>query len=115
VTGNRSVLLRATVAPVLVFLVFAGALVAPDRPPERGPRPAVQGAAIDQTVWKGSYSRRFPGCVATVLWPRREVPTALVVRRPSGDVDRVAVDRKHAGPRRATGEGRTIGACRPPG
>jgi hypothetical protein len=60
-----------------------------------------------EPIWRESWSERFPGCVATVLWPPAERPVALVTRDPAGRVARVparaAVDDEH-----------TVGACRRP-
>jgi len=56
-------------------------------------------------VWKDSYSRRFPGCVALVLWPADQRPVAYVTRSADGAVNRVRADL-------GVPRGSTIGACR---
>ena len=63
--------------------------------------------------WQAGYSRRYPGCVASVLWPERETPAGVVVRWGSGRVERVAT--LHATQRMfaqvRNGEAQIIGAC----
>jgi hypothetical protein len=56
-------------------------------------------------VWKDSYSKRFPGCVALVLWPADQRPVAYVTRTADGAVSRVLADQ-------GVPAGSTIGACR---
>jgi hypothetical protein len=70
---------RALVVPVVLFLVVTAYLVvvaglgaADDEP--------VGTAADPATSWRASYSRRFPDCVALVLWPRHERPAGVLVR-----------------------------------
>lgn len=112
--GLTRVLVRALVVPVLVLLGATGYLVtsaalAANTSSHRleADRPGVT------TSWKDGYSRQFPGCVASVLWPERETPAAIVVRWRSGDVDRVAM--RHATQRVFTrvrgGHAEIIGAC----
>ena len=64
------------------------------------------------SLWRASYSERYPGCVPSVLWPADEQPVAVVTRTPGGRIDRVALDEDqrlvHALPPAAE----TIGACR---
>jgi hypothetical protein len=61
-----------------------------------------------EPIWRESWSERFPGCVATVLWPPAERPVAVVTRDPAGRVARVDVARA------TVGDARTVGACRRP-
>jgi hypothetical protein len=42
--------------------------------------------------WRGSWSERYPGCVAAVLWPSDEQPVAAVVRTSGGSIVRVSLD-----------------------
>jgi hypothetical protein len=108
------VLVRALVVPVLFLLGVTGYLVtstalAASTPSSDGDagRPPVT------SDWKSGYSRQFPGCVASVLWPERETPVAIVVRWRSGRVDQVVM--RHAAPRVfssvRTGDAEIIGAC----
>ena len=74
--------------------------------------PPGQTADTRHAVWKESWSRRFPGCVALLLWPPREVPRALVVRDGTGplrqlSVRQAVVEVRGGGPRPDT-----VGACR---
>jgi hypothetical protein len=70
---------RALVLPVVLFLVASAYLVVVAGLGASEEEPV--GAAADQaTSWRASYSRRFPGCVALVLWPRRERPAGVLVR-----------------------------------
>ena len=88
------VLVRALVVPVLFllgvtgYLVTSAALAASTRSQHGWSGPAAR-----DKRWKAGYSRQFPGCVASVLWPERETPVAIVVRWRSGKVDRVAMRR----------------------
>lgn len=108
------VLVRAFVVPVLVllgvtgYLVTATALAAGTSTHDlRSVRPPVT------SDWRSGYSRQFPGCVASVLWPERETPAAIVVRGRSGEVDRIVM--RHATQRVftrvRTGDAAIIGAC----
>jgi hypothetical protein len=107
-------LVRALVVPVLVLLGVTGYLVTSaalaanttvhrleaDRPPVT-------------SAWKAGYSRQYPGCVASVLWPERETPVAIVLRWRSGEVARVAMRHVRAGvfTQVRTGQADIIGAC----
>lgn len=107
-------LVRALVVPVLVLLAVTGYLVTATalaastttNPSDSSPPPVT-------SPWKAGYSRQYPGCVASVLWPERETPVAIVVRHRSGDVQKVAM--RHATPRLFTevrrGTTEIIGAC----
>ena len=107
--------MRASVLPVLVFvavaasLVGTGLLAADTRAIEADSTPGVP-----QPAWREAYSRQFPGCVATVLWPVRERPVAFVVKRLSGEVTRIGVDEAVRRARNASvaDDVWTIGACR---
>ncbi len=65
-------------------------------------------------VWKESYSRRFPGCVAVLLWPPQEVPRALVVRNRDGALVQMPVGEATVRVRSAAvgDDVRTVGVCR---
>ena len=102
----RAVLTSAGVLGVLVASELAGI---PHPPDPRLPDAPGQVEHIF-SVWEESYSERYPGCVAAVLWPRDEQPVAIVTRTPGGHVDRVPVG---AGPLPSTAV--TIGACRSSG
>lgn len=107
-------LVRALVVPVLVLLAVTGYLVTATSlaantttdPSDSSRRPVT-------SSWKAGYSRQYPGCVASVLWPERETPVAIVVRHRSGDVEKVTMRR--ASPRLFTalrrGTTDVIGAC----
>lgn len=70
--------------------------------------------AADQPVWKHAHADRFPGCADIARWPGAEVPTAVVVVRRDGRLQRMAFGEAY---RRATSASAaddvwTIGACR---
>ena len=72
---------RALVVPVVLFLVTAAYLLVVAGLGASHDQP--RGTAVDQaTTWRASYSRKFPRCVALVLWPRYERPAAVLVREP---------------------------------
>jgi len=100
-----SVLLRAVRMAVVALVVFVAALAV--RPMDVSDRSRhVHSAPIHAApVWKDSYSRRFPGCVALVLWPADQQPVAYVTRTADGAVSRVRAGL-------AVASGSTIGACR---
>lgn len=107
-------LVRALVVPVLVLLAVTGYLVtatalAASTTTDVGDSSPAQATS----PWRAGYSRQFPGCVASVLWPERETPVAIVVRHGSGGVQKVAM--RHATPRLFTevrrGTTEIIGAC----
>lgn len=113
--GFTRALVSASVLPSLLFttvvvsLVGTGLVAANTSASETG---SVVRAA--EPAWRAAYSRRFPGCVSTVLWPVGERPVAFVVRQHSGRVARISVEeavrRAHTSP---PGDGaRTLGACR---
>jgi hypothetical protein len=64
------------------------------------------------TVWDAGYSERYPGCVASALWPAGETPVAVVTRTAQGRVARVAVDDQRRPLAPLPAGARTIGACR---
>ena len=105
------VLLSMVFRSVGVLAVLAVPLVsglgAADGAPfvERGP-------AQQQPVWETAYSEQFPGCVASVLWPAKEEPVAVVVRTPEGDVERVTLDARGQSLQQVAPGTATIGACR---
>lgn len=105
--------LRAGIGP-LVGLVLAAALVWHNGALPDDPEPAAPGATdAAEALWKASYSRRFPGCVATVLWPVGDTAAAVVVRGLDGEVQRVPLNRQGLTTRQpALVRGRTIGVCR---
>ena len=106
--------MRAAVLPVLLLAVVAVSLMGTGLTTVNGTAEE-GGPAVRWTdrVWKEAYSRRFPGCVSTVLWPATERPVAVVVRDRRGRVSRLglrdAVRRADQG--RLTGV-TTLGACR---
>ncbi len=106
-------LLVAVAAVVLVvgYLVTAGAIGVTSTGHVPG-SPAPQQRAAP---WKASYSRQFPGCVASVLWPERRTPVAVVVRLPGGKVERISRDAAAHGALRHSRyeDARIIGACYP--
>ncbi len=108
------VLLRALVVPVLVLLGVTGYLVTSAALAANTTSHRLEAERSPVTsAWKAGYSRQFPGCVASVLWPERETPVAIVVRWRSGEVDRVAMRRVGAGVFTSvrTGQADIIGAC----
>jgi hypothetical protein len=109
---GRAVLVAvAAVVLVVGYLVAAGAmgLHATDRPGRSAdPHPRA-------VTWKASYSRQFPGCVASVLWPEHKQPVAVVVRLPGGQVERISSEAAAHGALRNSRyeDARIIGACYP--
>lgn len=71
---------------------------------------ATTDAPAGHEVWRESYSRRFPGCVAVVLWTPGAVPRALVVRDRRGALSEVSA--QEAAVRFRDGDLRAVGACR---
>lgn len=91
---------RATAAAgLLLVLLLAARAALPAHAVDRTDGPDVR----VQQVWRADWSRRFPGCVSTLLWPRGEPPRAVVVRDARGRL--AEVPRPRAG-------ARTVGACR---
>ena len=101
---------RASALPLFLFLLVASYLV----PTQLFAHPSPSLPTPDHAVvWKASYSERYPGCVASVLWPAAETPVALVIVGPDGSTARVTSE--EARQRAAQGQVvRTIGACRIP-
>lgn len=91
--GLRRRLVRALVLPVAVLLAAGGYVVAGAA---LAVNTAAQGITQDapsvSSPWKASYSRQFPGCVASVLWPERATPDAVVVRWDTGAIDRIGIE-----------------------
>jgi hypothetical protein len=109
--GRALLVGAAAVLIVLGYLVTAGAMdVRSDDSVARAPVTAHR-----VTSWKSSYSRQFPGCVASVLWPSRRTPAAVVVRLPGGEVERISRDAAAHGALRHSRyeDARIIGACYP--
>jgi hypothetical protein len=112
--GLLRLLVRALMVPVLVLLAVTGYLVAGTALAD-GPSSRALGSVRSPVTsdWKDGYSRQFPGCVASVLWPERETPVAIVVRWRSGEVDRIVM--RHAShrvfARVRAGDAELIGAC----
>jgi hypothetical protein len=105
---------RALVVPVLVLLGLIGCLVTSAALTANTTSHRLEADRSPVTSsWKAGYSRQFPGCVASVLWPERETPAAIVVRARSGEVHRIVM--RHATPslftRVRTGGVEIIGAC----
>jgi hypothetical protein len=100
----------AAVLLVVGYLVTAGAIGVPTG--SHGPSPAHHERV---TPWKAAYSRQFPGCVASVLWPDHRTPAALVVRLPGGSVERISREAAAHGALRHSRyeDARIIGACYP--
>ena len=71
-----------------------------------------QGTQAQAPVWDASYSERYPGCVASVLWPSNEEPVAVVVQAPDGTVERVMLDPRRQALQQLPAGTTTIGACR---
>lgn len=112
--GLGRVLVRAFLLPVLVILGVGGYLVTAAALGVHTPPSSLDSAGPSAASdWKDGYSRRFPGCVASVLWPERETPVAIVVRWRSGEIDRVVMRRasQEVFTRVRTGGADVIGAC----
>jgi hypothetical protein len=109
--GRALLVATAAVLIVVGYLVTAGAIGV--RSPDHGGR--APGPEHRVTSWKASYSRQFPGCVASVLWPERRTPAAVVVRLPGGEVERISRDAAAHGALRNSRyeDARIIGACYP--
>jgi hypothetical protein len=109
--GRALLVAVAAVLLVVGYLVAAGAMgVKSSHSPGRAPAPEHR-----VTPWKASYSRQFPGCVASVLWPERRTPAAVVVRLPGGKVERISRDAAAHGALQHSRfeDARIIGACYP--
>ena len=113
-TGLRRVFLRALFVPVLVLLAVAGYVLTAAA---LAVSTATDGISQDRphvaSPWKASYSKRYPGCVAAVLWPDHRTPVAVVVRWGSGEVERIRIDqtsRRGLTPD-ALAQAELIGAC----
>ena len=70
------------------------------------------GTEAQAPVWDASYSERYPGCVASVLWPSTEEPVAVLVQAPDGTVERVTLDARRQSLQQLAPGTTTIGACR---
>lgn len=113
--GFTTVLVRAGVVPALAFLAVVLSLVGSRViAANTSASDARDGVRPSPPHWQAAYSRRFPGCVATVLWPAHERPVAFVVKHPSGRVTRIAVDEAVRRARTDADRVWTIGACRSP-
>ena len=107
--GFTQTFTRASMLPLYLFLAAAAYLVPTSL--VSGPPGFAQPDPGSSTIWKASYSERYPGCVSTVLWPESEKPVALVVVQPDGRM--AMVSREEARASAAQGQiARTIGACR---
>ena len=109
--GRALLVAVAAVLLVVGYLVTAGAIGVTSTPTVPRPRATEQRA----TPWKASYSRQFPGCVASVLWPDHRTPAAVVVRLPGGKVERISRDAAAHGALQHSRyeDARIIGACYP--
>ena len=108
-TGRRQQLVQACFTSLGVAAVVALSAVVPSSPPsDSAHRLSDSPADVSDRLWSASWSQRFPGCVAMVLWPQGERPVALVTRSPDGTVHRLAVG--SAG--RVPSGDRVVGACR---
>jgi hypothetical protein len=113
--GLTAIAVRVLVVAAVVLVVGVGHLVAHDvRAPAAVLDPPAVGVPDGGPVWRESYSLRFPGCVAAVLWPPDESPRGFVVRERRGGLEEISVHeavlRIHRGgpaPR-----WRTVGVCR---
>ncbi|MGZ4699250.1 MAG: hypothetical protein ACXVY4_17425 [Oryzihumus sp.] len=111
----RRLLRRAFVVPAVLFvLASAYVTVVALRPDAQAAEVTRAGVRQDAALWPSSWSRRFPGCVAVVLWPRTEAPKAVLLRDGSGNVAAMTV--RDAGMRlRLAGpddQVRLVGICR---
>ena len=107
--------MRASVLPMLAFVAVAASLIGTGLLAAGTSATEADAAAhMPEPAWREAYSRQFPGCVATVLWPVRERPVAFVVKRLSGEVTRIGVDEAVRRARNASvaDDVWTIGACR---
>lgn len=104
-------LVRVVAVQIAVVVLAIGGLVVALGSQETS---ATWVTSADVPVWKPEYSRVFPGCVATVLWPADEAPAAFVVQNGKGSLRRVTVtdfrDRSAAG-LWSTGT-EVVGVCR---
>jgi hypothetical protein len=106
--GFGQTLSRASTLPLFLFLAVVAYLVPTTL---FASHPVVRHAPSGQVVWKAAYSEKYPGCVASVLWPADEKPIAVVVVRADGRLARVSRD--EAVRIAAAGDvASTIGACR---
>jgi hypothetical protein len=109
--GHRGVhqpLLQACFTSVGVAALLAVATVTGASGSRIAPPDAVASGDVTTPVWRESWSERFPGCVAMVLWPGTERPVALVTRSPGGELRRLDV----GSDQRVPVSDRAVGACR---
>lgn len=107
---SLTVALTRSVALLAVLAALSGAyLLALDAHGTRPHVPATDTPA-GHDIWRESYSRRFPGCVAVVLWTPGAVPRALLVRDRRGTLSKVSP--QEAAVRFRDGEARAVGMCR---
>ena len=112
--GLATATVRAAVLPVLLVATVAASLLG-TRLVVANSAPSEAGFVVpSEPAWTAAYSRRFPGCVATVLWPAAERPVAFVVRERSAEVIRISLRealQRAEDASRADGA-TTIGVCR---
>lgn len=110
-------LTRVVVLPLVVLLVAGTYLLTTRALAVRDAGAAVTASAsarpTPEQPWKDAYARRFPGCVAAVLWPGRETPVAVVVQWSGRKVERVdrGVALRRALTEDRADDARIIGAC----
>ena len=115
--GAFGLLARVLVVPVVLLLVVGTYVLTARALAVREAGAAMTASASARAVaeqpWKNSYSRKFPGCVAAVLWPGRETPVAVVVQWNGRRVERVerGVALRRALTADRADDGRIIGAC----
>lgn len=106
----------AGIAWAAVFLYVAPAALLADigSPPSRLGRGSELSPTRAHLAWTDAHGRRYPNCVAVTGWSTTRAPTALVVVRRNGDLQRMSLGEAH---RRAVSASAaddvwTIGACR---
>ena len=90
--GFTRVLVRAGVVPAVVFVATAASLVGTGLVAANTAASEADTVVPPEPEWRAAYSRQFPGCVSTVLWPVGERPVAFVVEQRSGEVTWVSVE-----------------------
>jgi hypothetical protein len=104
----------AGIAWAVVFLYVAPpALLADIGSPPRDGNSALS-PTRSHLAWTDEHARRYPRCVAVAAWSTTRRPTAVVVLRRNGDLQRMALGEalRRAQSASAADDVWTIGACR---
>ncbi len=107
-SGFGQTVTRASLLPLAIFTAVAAYLLPHSLFTDQPPASETPSTSV---VWKADYSKKYPGCVSTVLWPDAEKPVALVVVDAEGGTAKVTRGQARL-LASSGGMTRTIGACR---